>query len=82
MRPLRRVPSVHLRGPSAPPRGWFLPAEQGPAEVVAGGTEEASEAFTLGGLHTREEQLAAEAEERYAEVWAKLDRKRNRRWLK
>lgn len=48
---------------------------------LAGDAEEASEAFVLGGLHTREEQLSAAAEERYVKAWAKLDRKRNRRWL-
>ena len=49
---------------------------------LAGDAQETSEAFVLGGLHTREERLSAAAEDRYAEVWAKLDRKRNRRWLK
>ena len=49
---------------------------------LAGVAEKSSEAFVLGGLHTREEQLAAAAEERYAELWAKLDRKRHRRWLR
>ena len=48
---------------------------------LAGDAQESGEAFVLGGLHTREEQLAAAAEVRYAEVWAELDRKRNRRWL-
>ena len=42
----------------------------------------AQEGFLLGVFHAREEAAAAEAEAAYVQAWSRLDRKRNRRWLR
>jgi CHAD domain-containing protein len=39
-------------------------------------------AFVLGGLHAQDRLLSASAEARYTQAWAKLSRKKNRRWLR
>ncbi|MEO7351547.1 MAG: CHAD domain-containing protein [Marmoricola sp.] len=43
---------------------------------------EPGEAFVLGRLQAHDRFLAASAEARYAKAWAKLSRRKNRRWLK
>jgi CHAD domain-containing protein len=37
--------------------------------------------FTLGDMHAREQRISARTEDRYARAWAKVSRKKNRRWL-
>ncbi len=40
------------------------------------------DAFILGDLHAQERLRAEQAEDRFAKSWAKISRKKNRRWLK
>ncbi len=51
-------------------------------ELAAAGDRPDDEIFILGGLSAQERLLAAQAEARWTTAWAKLDRKRNRRWLR
>lgn len=48
--------------------------------ATAAGTP-TDEVFVLGGLDAQERLLSAQAEAHWARAWAKLARKRNRRWL-
>ncbi len=50
-------------------------------ELAAKPGRDAHDAFVLGTFHADEDPHWAEAEERYAESWAVLARKKNRRWL-
>ncbi len=50
-------------------------------DLAAQPGREAHDAFVLGALHADEDPGGGEAEERYAESWAALAKKKNRRWL-
>ncbi len=48
--------------------------------TTADGIDE-HDAFILGGLHAQERLRAEQAEDHFASSWAKISRKKNRRWL-
>ena len=49
--------------------------------TTADGIDE-HDAFILGGMHAQERLRAEQAEDHFAKSWAKISRKKNRRWLK
>jgi hypothetical protein len=51
------------------------------ADLASQADAAGEDSFVFGRLHAREERRAAELDEQFTEVWAKVRRPRLRRWL-